>query len=269
MSSPVVASEPIVSSCPLIEASHSSGIATIVINNIARHNIMTLAAWQAFPDIVAQIETLSDIRLIIVRGAGEKAFIAGADISEFDTNFKGADGFSYDRATVNAFTALRNTMIPSLAAIRGYCIGGGLALALSCDIRLCSDDAVFAIPAGRLGLAYPSEAVHRLAEIVGDSHARDILFSAGRYSAAQAHHMHLVNHVFEKHSFEAALSNKVDQICQNAPLSLRAAKITLEEGRRGDQDRIAQAAITCLESEDYQEGLRAFTEGRTPAFRGR
>ncbi len=269
MSPSPVASQLIISSCPLIEASHSGGVATIIINNAARHNIMTLAAWQAFPDIVAQIEAVPDIRLIVVRGAGEKAFVAGADISEFETSFKGADGFAYDRATVNAFTALRNTPIPSLAAIRGYCIGGGLALALSCDIRLCSGDAVFSIPAGRLGLAYPSEAVHRLMEIVGDSHARDILFSAARYSAAQAHHMHLVNHVHEQGTFEAALRDRIEKICSNAPLSLRAAKITLEEGRGGDQDKIAHAAITCLESEDYQEGLRAFAEGRPPEFKGR
>lgn len=255
-------------SCPIIEASHHNGVATILINNVQRHNIMTLDAWRAFPDVVSKIEALPDIRLIVVRGAGEKAFIAGADISEFDKAFTGADGFAYDRATVDAFKALRAVAIPSLAAIRGYCIGGGLALALSCDVRLCSDDSVFSIPAGQLGLAYPSEAVHRLKEVVGDSYARDMIFSAARYQAPQAHHMHLVNHVFEQAQFEQSLNTYIDKLCRNAPLSLRATKITLEQGRSGDQNKINAAAITCLESNDYQEGLSAFAEGRRPQFKG-
>lgn len=255
--------------CDILRASVQNRIATITIDNIKRHNIMTLAAWQALPGVIDHLSDQKDVRAIIIRGAGDRAFVAGADISEFDTAFSGADGLGYDRATVAAFLAVRHAKLPTIAAIRGFCIGGGLALALSCDIRLCSEDSKFSIPAARLGLAYPDAAVHRLKEVVGDAHARDILLTAARFDAAHAAKIGIATRVYPTDEFETGVQSYTRMLLDNAPLSMRAAKITLDEGPTGDQDKIKSAAIHCLESEDYEEGKAAFAQGRTPLFNGR
>jgi enoyl-CoA hydratase len=235
--------------CAIIDAHHSQHIANIIINNQARHNIMTRAAWEAIPPLMSKIAQLPDIRLVLIRGAGEKAFIAGADISEFDDAFSGPSGMGYDTATVNAFEAVSACPFPTIAAIRGYCIGGGLGLALACDIRLASDDSKFGIPAGRLGLAYPTQAIHRLSSIVGSATAKDIIFSAER--------------------FNEKLAQYCEQLCSNAPLSLQAAKFSIDQGPMGDLEAMYHFTLNCLSSEDYAEGRIAFKEKRVPTFKGK
>lgn len=256
-------------SCPIIEVNYQQHVATITINNQSRHNIMTRAAWEAIPPAMSEIQQLPDIRLVLIRGAGEKAFVAGADISEFDDAFSGPSGMDYDAATVNAFQAMTKCPIPTLAAIRGYCIGGGLGLALGCDIRIASDDSTFGIPAGRLGLAYPVQAIHRLSHIVGSANAKDIVFSAERFSAAEAYAKGLINRVYAVSDFEEKLTQYCAQICLNAPLSLKAAKFSISEGQTGDVEKMNTLAIQCLSSEDYAEGRAAFKEKRKPQFKGK
>ena len=255
--------------CAIIDAHHSQHIATIIINNQARHNIMTRAAWEAIPPLMSKIAQLPDIRLVLIRGAGDKAFIAGADISEFDDAFSGPSGMGYDTATVNAFEAVSACPFPTIAAIRGYCIGGGLGLALACDIRLASDDSTFGIPAGRLGLAYPTQAIHRLSSIVGSATAKDIVFSAERFNATSAMEKRLINRIFPIAEFEEKLAQYCEQLCSNAPLSLQAAKFSIDQGPMGDLEAMYHFALNCLSSEDYAEGRTAFKEKRVPIFKGK
>ena len=255
--------------CDLINAEQSQHIVTIIINNEARHNIMTREAWEAIPSLMSKIAELTDIRLVLIRGAGEKAFIAGADISEFDDAFSGPSGMGYDMATVNAFEAISACPFPTIAAIRGYCIGGGLGLALACDIRLASDDSTFGIPAGRLGLSYPTQAIHRLSSIVGSATAKDIVFSAERFNATTALEKRLINRLFSIAEFEEKLAQYCEQLCSNAPLSLQAAKFSIDQGPMGDLEAMHHFALNCLSSEDYAEGRIAFKEKRSPMFKGK
>jgi enoyl-CoA hydratase/carnithine racemase len=256
------------SSTPLLKARFSDGIVQLTINDPRRHNVMTRAGWASLVDIFDEISTLSDVRLIRLQGAGNKAFIAGADISEFDNEFSGEAGVAYDDATVAGLQAISNCPFPTLAAIRGHCIGGGLGVALACDIRICSQTSQLGIPAGRLGLSYPSEAVHRLVDIVGPATAKYILFSAQRFTAEDSVQMGLVNKVVGDEFFDDAIDEYCDSVCSNAPMSLRAAKYMVDQGAGGDQDEMRRRAIECLKSNDYAEGKRAFTEKRPPVFKG-
>ena len=233
-----------------------------------RHNVLDLQAWQALPALVEQLAGMADMRLIMLRGAGDKAFVAGADIAQFEDAFSGPTGSRYDAATEHGFEALAQCAVPTLAAIQGYCIGGGMGLALACDIRLASSDSQFAIPAARLGLAYPANATRRLAAIVGTARARDILFTARRFDAAAALEMGAIHYCVATDRFETELSALQAQIAANAPKTLQTAKFILENPDAPEQD-IRQRLADCLSSADYAEGRKAFMEKRAPVFRGK
>lgn len=258
--------------CDILKAHVAAQIGVITIHNPSKHNIMTLEAWAALPAIVAQMTRAPNIRLIMVRGAGDRAFIAGADISEFDDRFSGDAGTSYDQTTVAAFDALRHCPLPTLAAISGFCLGGGLGLALSCDIRLARDDARFSIPAARLGLAYPASALQHLQHIVGRANAADILFSARQLDATEAHQKGLVQQVIAYDQFDQAINSYCEQIVANAPLTIQAGKYTLDAASNADANAYSKErdawTLKCLNSADYQEGRRAFREKRPPKFSG-
>lgn len=230
-----------------------------------RHNIIDLAGWQAIPAALQSLVDAGDVRLIVLRGTGGQAFVAGADISQFETAFSGETAVHYDAATMQAFDAIAHCKVPTLAAIEGFCIGGGLAIATSCDLRLAREDSSFGVPAGRLGLAYPPNATLRLVDIVGRSAANEILFTADLMTCARAASIQLVNRQASAKNFEAELTAWVDEIAANAPLSLQTAKYIMNNPQAEDIDKRLAA---CINSDDYEEGRSAFMQKRRPRFSG-
>ena len=261
--------ETIATGAARLKAEISGHLACVTISYPERHNIIDLEGWLAFPDLMARLVDNQDVRLVVLRGDGGKAFVAGADIAQFAEKFSGSVSSEYDAATVNAFDAVTQCPVPTLAAIEGYCIGGGLGLALACDLRLAREDASFAIPAARLGLAYPTRATERLRDTVGHARAKDILFTARRFDAHEALTIGLVNYVTPIPDFEAELSHRIASICANAPLTLRAAKAVLERRPDTDQAVLDRKIATCFASADYEEGRLAFMEKRSPEFKGK
>ena len=251
----------------------SGGVATLTLDNPARLNAISLAMWQQIGDAVQRYETDDGLRCLIIRGAGDKAFASGADISEFGSLRTGDAAKLYDVAAKHAMTRLEATAKPTIAVIDGYCLGGGIALALCCDIRLASDDAVFSIPAARLGLGYDYVGMKRLVDLVGPARAKLIFFSARKFGAEPAKDIGLVDMIAPKARLADEAKALVDTIADNAPLTIAAAKRAIATTQRSPQpDDIAAAeamAAACFESEDYAEGCRAFAEKRRPKFRGR
>lgn len=249
-------------------------IGFLIFNRPERHNAVSLEMWQALPDVLAAFDAERSVRVLVVTGAGERAFVAGADISEFDE--ARADSDSNDRysdVSRTAMLALAHLQKPAIAMIRGFCMGAGVALALSCDLRFCSEDAKFAIPAAKLGLGYRFDGVQALARVVGTTHASEILFTARRFDALEARRMNLINHVVASSELEDAVLYTAHQIADNAPLTVRASKLALRSalGRPDEAEReaIDDAIEACFESADYAEGRRAFRDKRKPRFTGR
>jgi enoyl-CoA hydratase/carnithine racemase len=254
---------------------HKQGhVGTIVFDNQAKFNAMNYDMWVGLPKLIKECVDDSNIRLIVLTGAGEKAFVSGADISQFGERRSGGDAAEeYNRATEAAYASVLDCPKPTLAKIRGICMGGGLGLALNCDVRICTSDSKFRMPAGRLGLGYAFAGIKRFTEVVGFAHTPDLFFSARIFGPADAHHMGLVKQVFEVDQFEAGVQAYVQQVCENAPLTLAAAKRALLELRKDPADRdlalVNQMVQACFNSEDYKEGRKAFGEKRTPDFKGR
>jgi enoyl-CoA hydratase/carnithine racemase len=214
------------------------------------------------------------VRVVVLKGAGDKAFVSGADISEFEEVRNTPEQVvAYEAATVGSHEALKSLEIPLIAMIRGFCIGGGMAIALSCDIRISADDGQFGVPAAKLGLGYGYGGIKELVNLVGPSFAKEIFFTGGRFSAANAEVMGLVNRVVPVSDLEASVTTLAKTIADNAPLTVKAAKAAINEGTKDpDQrelDRIAEMVEVCFNSEDYKEGRRAFMEKRKPHFQGR
>lgn len=250
------------------------GVGWIVFNQPERHNAMSLEMWQALADVLAHFAEREDVRLAVMRGAGGKAFVSGADISEFDDKRANAEQKEqYGRIAGAANRWLARFEKPLIALIEGYCIGGGLATALAADVRFATPDSRFGIPAARLGLGYEYEGLAKLARVVGPSRARDILFSARFLDAAEANAMGLVNFVIERARIEAEVGSYAERIAGNAPLTIRAAKAALNAWERGGRDAevadVRRLVDACFDSEDYREGRRAFAEKRRPEFKGR
>lgn len=248
-------------------------IAELVLNAPDRKNALPLAAWQAIPGLLAELARDPDLRVCIVRGAGGKSFCAGADISEFEAIRSTPEAAKrYDDINVAAFKALKALPVPVIAAIEGPCLGGGLGLALACDLRIAARSAFFAIPAARLGLAYPPEALGDLLEAVSPSNAKRLLFSAERLTAEKALDMGLVNEVVDDMDLNQHINALSKALCANAPLSLKAAKQAInrlaQPGSQADATADLANAQVCIDSADYREGCRAFLEKRSPVFTG-
>ena len=243
-------------------------------NNPAKHNAISVEMWEAVPVLLDQAEKDPNIRMVVFSGQGDKAFASGADISQFEDMRAAREAVKkYEHMAENALMGLYRFSKPVVAAIRGYCIGGGLNMAISCDIRIATSDSVFSIPATRLGLGYRFSALKNLVDLVGPGAAQDIFFTGRRLDADEAKSVGLVSRVVPREQFDLLLGEYVQAITTGAPLTIKAGKRIIREVLKPDRDidmDLCQKLIKdCFESEDYAEGRRAFMEKRKPAFRGK
>ncbi len=257
----------------ILAHSDDDGLGWITFNNPMRHNALSLEMWQGLADALDRLEKDSHVRVLILRGAGGKAFASGADITEFDKKRNSAEQKAhYGEIAGRANRALATLEKPLIAMIQGYCIGGGLATALAADLRFATPESQFGIPAAKLGLGYDYSGIARLASIVGPAHASDILFSARLLTADEAVQMGLVDFSVAPENLETEVRNYARRIAANAPMTLRAAKAALRAfergGRREDVAEVQRLVNACFDSDDYKEGRKAFQQKRTPDFRG-
>lgn len=246
----------------------------IVFDNLARHNALSVDMWGAVPPLLKQAEHDDRVRLVVFSGAGEKAFVSGADISQFEDQRAAKEAVKhYEALAEDALMGIYRFPKPTIASIRGWCIGGGVNVAISCDIRLAASDAVFSIPAARLGLGYRYSALKNLVDLIGVGPAKDLFFTARRIDAVEALRLGLVTRTASVTELPALLDEYVKSIGENAPLTVQAAKAIVGEILKPSPDldlqRCRDLIIGCFESEDYAEGRRAFMEKRRPVFRGR
>lgn len=250
------------------------GIGWITFNNPERRNAISLEMWEALATILENFQNDDSVRVVIMKGAGDKAFVAGADISEFGakrSNARQKDEYGAVAASASRWLTLLDK--PLLAMIQGFCIGGGLATALSADIRIASRDSKFGIPAAKLGLGYDYGGLKVLSNLVGPSVAKDILFSARFLDADEALRVGLINRVVEKDELEQTTRDYAGLIVANAPLTVKAAKAAVNAGMldpdKRDLAKIKEMVDICFNSEDYKEGRTAFMQKRIPVFKGR
>ena len=256
-----------------MQAEIGDGIGWVTFNQPEKRNAISLEMWQALGEILEAFDQASEVRVVVLRGAGGKAFVSGADISEFDT--KRADAAqreSYGAVAGHANRWLAGIRKPMIAMIQGYCIGGGLATALNADVRFATPESTFGIPAARLGLGYEKAGIKALVDLVGPANARDIMISARFFEAAEAHQMGLINFVVPSERLQAEVTAYAMRVAANAPLTVHAARETIRAVLRPDKDQdpkaIQELIDACFNSQDYKEGRRAFKEKRTPNFKG-
>jgi enoyl-CoA hydratase/carnithine racemase len=260
------------SSTSKLVVSLSDGVATLAIDNPSKHNALDLEMWTAFPGIVAALDRDPEVRVVIVRGAGQESFASGADIGEFATLRADAEGGRlYEATNEAAFWAVAHCSKPVMAMIRGFCLGGGFGLALSCDLRVASESAVFGIPAARLGIGYPPGAMKLVTAAIGAPAAKDLFFTARRIDAREAARLGVVQRIVPEDQLDAAALALARTIAGNAPLTIKAAKAAIDEAVgvvHPDVDPVA-LADRCFDSADAAEGRNAFLEKRAPVFTGR
>lgn len=246
----------------------------IRLNNPARHNALSADMWEAIPPLLAQAESDERVRLVVFSGAGEKAFASGADISQFEDMRAAREAVSrYEVMAENALMGIHRFSKPTLACIRGYCIGGGVNVAISCDLRIASSDSVFSIPAARLGLGYRYSAMKNLVDLIGPGAAKDLFFTARKIDAEEARSMGLVARICAPDGLAALLAEYTTALAANAPLTVRAGKAIIGEILKPSPEvdlELCQRLIRgCFDSDDYAEGRRAFMEKRKPVFGGK
>jgi enoyl-CoA hydratase len=246
----------------------------LIFNNPDKRNAVSLEMWEAIPSVMRNFEDDPNVRVVIVTGAGEKAFVSGADISQFDKLRSSVEtNQAYSKISSQGRKAIKDFTKPTIAMVQGFCIGGGMAVALACDLIIATNDSKFGIPAARLGLGYGFEGAKRLVQVIGPTHAKDMFFTARHYTAEEAYNIGLVNRVTSVEQLEETVQTYAKSISENAPLTIQAGKLAIEESLLSPEERnvtAMDAAIQqCFASEDYQEGRKAFEEKRRPVFKGK
>ncbi|HEY0234360.1 MAG TPA: enoyl-CoA hydratase [Afipia sp.] len=254
---------------------HKEGhVGTMTFNNPERHNAVSLEMWQACAAIMNDFAKDPDVRVVVITGAGEKAFVSGADISKFAEERGSKDATDRYNAAVEAgYASVFEFPKPTIAMIRGYCVGGGMGLASCCDLRICTDNSRFAVPAAKLSVGYGYPGVKRLLDIVGPSFTKEIFYTARLFDAEEARIMGFVNRVLPSDKLEAYVKDYAATIAGNAPLTVDSIKFIVGEIARDESARDMQTCedmvAACFASKDYEEGRTAFMEKRKPVFTGR
>jgi enoyl-CoA hydratase len=255
-----------------IEARKEGALGWMIFANPARLNAVSVAMWQAIPPLLEDFAADGAIRCVVLAGAGERAFVSGADISQFEAQRSGPEAVQrYEELAEGAQAKLAAFDKPTVAMVRGYCLGAGLNIANACDLRIAGDDARFGIPAARMGLGYRASSMKSLIDVVGAARAKEIMLTARQFTAAEAKDMGLVHRVVPAAELERHTREYCEGIAANAPLTMRAAKRIIREVTRADYDaeRCRAWVKECFDSVDYAEGRKAFMEKRKPIFHGR
>jgi enoyl-CoA hydratase len=255
-----------------IIARKEGAVGWLIFNNPERRNAVSIDMWEAIPRVLDDFEADPQVRVIVLAGSGDKAFVSGADISQFEKQRSSEDAVQrYEELAESAQARLQGCDKPVIAMIRGYCLGGGLNIAVLCDLRIAAEDARFGIPAAKMGLGYRASSMKNLVDTVGAPYAREIMITGRQFTAAEAKEMGLVHKVTTKENLEKELEETCDVISANAPLTMRAAKRIIREIVKTPYDaaKCKAWAKECFDSEDYKEGRKAFMEKRKPAFKGR
>ncbi|CAN7148607.1 enoyl-CoA hydratase [Bradyrhizobium sp. LjRoot220] len=252
----------------------SDGVGVITFNNPEKRNAMSLEMWEGLGSALIELRDNPDIRVVIMAGAGDKAFVSGADISQFEkTRHNAQASEAYSRRSAAQRALLADYPKPTIACIRGFCLGGGMQVAMLADIRLAADNSQFGIPAAKLGIAYGYDGLKHLVSLVGPSWARLIMYTGMRIDAAEAVRIGLVDRVLPGPDLWDATMEIARTISGNAPLAIKAAKITIAEVLKDESHRdiaaIKAVGTACMDSEDFREGRTAFMEKRKPQFKGR
>ena len=245
----------------------------LIFNNPEKHNAFSLEMSMAAAEVMDDFLADKAVRVIVLSGAGTKAFVSGGDISKFEKQrATKEDVANYTKKGERFRHLLRGSAKPTIAMIRGYCLGGGMAIALNCDIRICTEESSFGIPAAKLGIGYAAERLGQLIELVGPAAAKDILFTGRRVPAPEALRLGIVNYMLAASELEAFVENYANTIAANAPLSILASKRVIEEyvkdADKRDNALTDKVVADCFASQDYVEGRRAFMEKRKPKFTG-
>jgi enoyl-CoA hydratase/carnithine racemase len=249
-------------------------VATVVLNRPAMRNAINLAMWTDIARLTEKLGKDDSVWAIVYRGAGTEAFASGADISEFPASRKDTETASrYNATTAAAYAAVRECPKPTIAMIYGYCMGGAVGLAMACDLRFAAEGSKFGIPAARLSIIYPAEAIAQLVDLVGPAYAKDILFSARVLDGREALSIGLIQRLVPAADLQSTTDDYLRLLADNAPLSLRGSKLTIQSYLAGYTDesraRLRAAVRVATESADYREGTQAFLEKRRPKFHGR
>ena len=252
----------------------TDGVGVVTFNNPDKRNAMSLDMWEGLGHALVELRDDADVRVVILVGAGDKAFVPGADISQFEkTRYNAAASEEYSRRSAAQRALLADYPKPTISCIRGFCLGGGMQVAMLTDIRIAAQDSQFGIPAAKLGIAYGYDGLRHLVSLVGPSWARLIMYTGMKIDSAEALRIGLVDRVVPNGELWDATMEIARTISGNAPLAIQAAKITiaqvLKDPAARDMDAIKKIGSACMDSEDFREGRQAFMEKRKPKFKGR